>query len=148
MIASKITQAQLEHAACIVGVRVEIGALSGSGLRHRVKVYPIVGHGAFTPSRRRRKGKRGDALYQRESAGYFGEGRRVHAVCWHGFRDFFRACFSQAQQAVFRTALATWDGAEDFERRYQESGRKNIGSLARPVDAAEACRCSERGIVA
>ena len=146
MIASGITREALESAARAVGVRVEISTLSGSGLRHRVKVSPDVPAEAYAPSGRRRRGERGDSPYQRTSAAVmFHENRRVHAVCWHGFRDFFRACFASAPAATFRTALDTWRGAEDFEARYRASGHRNIGAPIAPVCAAEACRCGEEG---
>lgn len=149
MLASKITREALESAAAAVGVRVEISTLSGSGLRHRVKLYPIVPAEALTPSGRRKRGERGDARYQRTSAAVmFREGRRVHAVCWHGFRDFFRAVYRRAPGAIFRTALDTWRGSEDFEARYRASGVRNVGAQIAPVCAAEACRCGEQGIAA
>jgi len=186
MLASNVTHDVLEYAAHAVGVRAEIAEQSGSGLRHRVKLYPIVPPDAWQidksrsrrcpvcgdrvrcaklakdgrrigtcgdaapaarwANHRRWKDERGDAHYQRESAGYGNAGRRVHAVCWHGFRDYFRAVFSKAPDAVFRTAYDTWRGSDDFEARYRESGHRNIGSPIAPVSAAEACRCLEAGL--
>jgi hypothetical protein len=149
MLASKVTREALESAAAECGVRVEISTLSGSGLRHRVKVLPKVPAEAYTPSGRRKRGTRGDAPYQRTSAAVmFREGARVHAVCWHGFRDFFRAVYRREPGAIFRTALDTWRGAEDFEARFRASGHRNIGAPIAPVCAAEACRCGEEGLAA
>lgn len=146
MIASGITAEALEAAAAEVGVKIERSALSGSGLRHRVKVNPSAPAEAYTPSGRRKRGERGDAPYQRLSASYFRAlETRVNAVCWHGFRDFFRACFRRAPGAIFRTALDKWSGSEDFEARFRDSGHRNIGSRAAPICAAEACRCPESG---
>ena len=97
-------------------------------------------------SGRRWKDERGDSRYQRTSASImFHEDRRVHAVCWHGFRDYFRAVYMRVPGAVFRTAMDTWKGSEDFEARFRASGHKNIGSQAAPVCAAEACRCPSSG---
>ena len=95
---------------------------------------------------RRWKDERGDGPYQRESIGFHTGGRRVRvsAVCWHGFRDFFRAVYRREPGAVFRTSVDTWHGSEDFESRYRESGHRNIGSQAAPVTMASACRCPER----
>jgi len=143
MVASKIGAEVLERAARDVGVRVEINSLSAT--RHRVKVLPDVPSRCYTPAGHRRKGDAGDAPYQRESVGYGSAGRRVHAVCWHGFRDFFRAAFEHTPDAIFRTALDTWRGAQDFEARYAFSGTKNIGAPSAPTHFAEACRCPESG---
>jgi hypothetical protein len=77
----------------------------------------------------------------------YGNGRRVHAVCWHGFRDFFRAVYLREPNARFATAYDTWKGSEDFEARFLETGYRNIGSQMCPVSAAEACRCPESGTV-
>jgi hypothetical protein len=99
----------------------------------------------YTCRCRRFKDERGDAKYQRESAR--SNGGRVNAVCWHGFRDFFRAVYRVTPDARFATAMDTWRGSADFEARFRDTGHKNIGSQACPVAAAEACRCPERGSV-
>lgn len=132
MIASNVPAHVLKEAALAIGVTVELTPLSESGLRHRVKVNP----GAF-------KDEDGDRKYQRESAM---SGRRVFAVCWHGFRDFFREVYKHAPEARFYTAFDKWLGSEDFEERYRASGHRNIGSAFAPVCAAEACRCPESGM--
>ena len=131
MIASHVTHETLEHAAQLTGVRADITSLSTK--RHRVKLYPDndttfhVGNG--------------NAKYQRESP----SGRKVHAVCWHGFRDYFRAVYREAPSAVFSTALDTWRGSSDFEARFPASGHKNIGSTFQPCRIVDACRCPDRG---
>ncbi len=135
MIAKDITRETLEVAAAEIGVTIQTTTLNQKGTRHRVKVNPGSWKDADT----------GDRKYQRESAGYNGGSRRVAAVCWHGFRDYFRACFEREPNAVFRTAMDTWDGSEDFEERYRESGHRNIGSAYFPTGACEACRCPESG---
>ena len=145
MLANGISREILESAANAIGVKAEIRATSNSGRRFRVKLYPIVPREALTKSGYRRKGECGDAPYQRISASAFSNDRRVHAVCWHGFRDYFRACFSAEPEAIFRTALDTWRGLEDFEARFRNSGGRNVGSQVRPVASAHACRCSESG---
>jgi hypothetical protein len=146
MLASGITREQLAKAAAEIGVAVVITTLNEKNTRHRVKVNPLVHESQRTASGNRRAGTKGDAKYQRISASMFGNGRRVHAVCWHGFRDYFRACFKLAPDAVFRTSMDTWRGAQDFEARFRASGHRNIGSQACPVMAAEACRCGEEGM--
>ena len=71
--------------------------------------------------------------------------RRVHALCWHGFRDAFRAAFQVDPQAIFRTALESWKGSQDFEARFQDSGFQNIGSQVAPLNWHQACACSDGG---
>ena len=144
MQASNVSQSTLEAAAAEVGVSLDMTCLNLKGTRHRVKVSPLVPDECYTKSGRRRAGDKGNAPYQRESAGY-SCGRRVHAVCWHGFRDFFRAVYAIEPDAVFRTALDTWKGSEDFEDRFAASGRRNIGSPVYPFYPADACRCDESG---
>jgi hypothetical protein len=152
MLASKVSRMTLEWAAEIIGVTAEITTLNTRGTRHRVKLLPST-HGnlyrprtASRPARSRRwPDERGDTKYQRQSPS--NDERRVHAVCWHGFRDYFRAVFIIEPDASFRTALATWKGSADFEARFRDSGHHNIGSQAFPVTAAEACRCPEAGSV-
>lgn len=142
MEASGITKEQLDSAAASVGVTLDARALNQKGTRWRVKVNPIT---EFHQGPR--GGRKTFRKYQRTSASVmFHEGRKVHAVCWHGFRDFFRAAFALAPQAIFRTAMDTWRGSDDFEARYRTSGHRNIGSQAAPVCAAEACICGEEGM--
>jgi hypothetical protein len=71
--------------------------------------------------------------------------RRVHAICWHGHRDFFRALFLRAPEAVAKTAFAKYT-AENFEAVFPETGRRNIGSQILPCRACEACDCVDAGI--
>ena len=72
-------------------------------------------------------------------------GRRVNAVCWHGFRDFFRTLFEYTPDAVIKTALATYDGPEGFEATYPSTGEGNIGSMFEPMAMADACLCVDSG---
>jgi hypothetical protein len=137
MTATGITEEQLYEAARQAKVELDITPLSSSGLRHRVKVNPHSEWFAHNTEYPR------DSPWQRISAQ---TGRKVHAVCWHGFRNFFRECFKLAPNAVFRTALATWRGSADFEARYRASGHRNVGSQMYPICAAENCRCGEEGM--
>lgn len=145
MQARYITREQIETAAAAIGVAVDVKTLNKKGDRHQLKVSPIVPDDCRTPSGARKRGEAGNAPYQRTGVSTFNYGSRVHAVCWHGFRDFFRACFRYAPAAVFRTAVDTWNGAEDFEARYRASGIKNIGSPAVPVAHCAACVCPDAG---
>lgn len=128
---------QIESAALKVGVRVDMKRLNEKGSQWQVKVN--LGDTIANPGDRKKDWVK---VYQRRSAGYQA-GRKVNAVCWHGFRDFFRACFEMTPDAKFTTALDTWKGSEDFEARYRNSGWKNIGSQMFPTCAAEACDCGE-----
>lgn len=153
MIASHVTRATLESAAEKIGVAVDITTLNTAGTRHRVKVnsaptesnYRIATARDGRTYQVRYRDERGDAPYQRESVGYSHAGYRTHAVCWHGFRDFFRAVYASTPCATFRTSVDTWRNAEDFEARFPASGHRNIGPPIAPVPMADACRCPDRG---
>jgi hypothetical protein len=74
-------------------------------------------------------------------------GRRVHAICWHGHRDFFRALFKLAPAARVQTARtrefapgSRYYTAENFERLYLETDG-NIGSAYQPTRYSSACDC-------
>lgn len=76
-----------------------------------------------------------------------GKQRRVWAVCWHGFRDYFRAVLTAYPTARIVTGMADYRGLSDFEERHRETGWANVGSQAYPVHACEACTCPESGDV-
>lgn len=146
MIASNVSLETLQSAAESVGVSISAEATSGSMRRFRLKVSPGNPPAkALTPAGNRKRGAAGDGSYQRISASAFDDSRRVAAICWHGFRDFFRAAFAIEPSAIFYTAFDTWRGAEDFEERFRASGNINIGSQFRPVSACAACRCPDSG---
>lgn len=87
--------------------------------------------------------------YQRVSASaMFHEGRRVHAVCWHGFRDFYRELFNRVPEATAETSFTRRLGigrytSENFEDVYFDTAYINVGSMAYPMNAAEVCSCGE-----
>lgn len=144
MIARKVSREILESAAEKIGV---FAVIRPKGRGFNVKLFPRVTSDMLTPSGRRRRDDMGDAPYQRESVGYGSAGRRVNAVCWHGFAAFFKAIYAETPDATFRTALATYKGSADFEARHPETGHRNIGSQAFPCAMVDACRCSDRGTV-
>ena len=74
--------------------------------------------------------------------GTSGARRRIHAVCWHGHRDFFRALYALCPEAVIVTALARYEGAAHFERTFPATGATNLGSRAQPMPANRACDCA------
>ncbi len=124
MRASKVTLRTLQKAAASVHVEADIEA-KGKGFR--VKLYPMHFKGIVP--------------YQRKSASFFSQNRKVHAVCWHGFRDFFRAVYAIEPEAVFSTAFATYRGRDNFEETFSQTAYRNIGSQVYPVYASEACFC-------
>lgn len=154
MIAKGVSLSILEDAAQKVGVALDVTPLNSRGDRFRVKVNSAPTDANYRTATAkdgrtypvRYADERGDAPYQRESASMFSGGRRVSAVCWHGFRDFFRAVYASTPGVVFVTGLDTWRGSEDFEKRFPESGHKNIGSQMAPVSIVDACRCPDRGM--
>lgn len=76
---------------------------------------------------------------------YSPRGRKVNAACWHGFRDFFYALFEESPDAVVKTALATYDGLDGFEREYPRTAFHNVGSVFYPAYPCELCKCPDAG---
>lgn len=129
MIIRRTTTEAVYQAAGKAGVDVSLSVLNpsrGGGHTISVKVSPLPG----------------SDRWQRISP----SGRRLHAVCWHGFRDFFRALFAETPNAVAKTVLATYDGAEEFEATFPATGDQNIGSAFQPMCIADACTCRDSGL--
>jgi hypothetical protein len=68
-------------------------------------------------------------------------GRRVAALCWHGHRDVMLDIFAAHPDALLVTALARYDGQNDFHDKFPATGRMNIGSYYAPMDMQHACHC-------
>jgi len=131
MFISNCNAESIQAAADAIGVDVDMAPTSRTGKRHTVKLNLRYGWADDDGNKR----------YQRESH----SGRRVHAVCWHGFRDFFRELFAREPQAVTRSAgPCTWT-SENFESDHMASGRRNIGSRFDPMPYVAACRCPDSG---
>lgn len=118
MILSGISEPQILAAIQALGIA---GEIEPKGRRYRVKLGP--GQSSF-----RRVGR---------------SGRRVSALCWHGFRDFLALCYAQAPEMTAKTAMANYDGKVHFLATFRETGAQNIGSRAEPLAAANACQCWE-----
>jgi hypothetical protein len=101
----------------------------GGGYTFRVKLYPLPG----------------DDSYRRVSVSPWQNERRVNAICWHGFEDFFKALFDLNPNARAVTAMATYDGKEGFYETYPETAWRNVGSQMFPVCACDSCICDRRG---
>lgn len=126
MLIRKTNAKAIVGAAIQVGVRVDFsltGNSRGGGQTFSVKVSP-----GEDRERWRRVSR---------------QGRRIHAVCWHGFRDFFRALYEVTPLAVCKTMYATYDGIEGFEETFPATGWRNIGSSMYPLNAQDACICGE-----
>ena len=82
--------------------------------------------------------KDGERLY-RLSPG--GRGRKMHALCWHGFRAVMREWFRLCPDARIYTAMATYKGSDDFEMHHDITGNANIGSQFFPMKVRDACDC-------
>lgn len=83
----------------------------------------------------------GNCRHQRESAGYYSGGRKVHAVCWHGHADFMTLLFRRDPAARIETGVETYANEADFLARYVRTAFHNIGAPIAPVAMASACRC-------
>lgn len=129
MIIRRTTEQAIAYAASQTGVEATYRLMAesrGGGQTFSVKVSPGYDH----------------ERWRRISP----EGRRIHAVCWHGFRDFFRALYEITPDAVAKTALATYAGSEGFEATFSATGNRNIGSQVFPLCIADACLCNDSGL--
>ncbi len=133
MIGRKVTIETLQSAASEVGVELNETQRQGRGWKFTLRPDRMTQEPDEDNPRRML------ARYQRRSASY-GE-RKVHAVCWHGHRDFFRAVYRREPEAVFVTAIARYEGTEGFEETFPETAYRNIGSQMYPCTMAEACYC-------
>ena len=100
---------------------------------------------------------KGDGIkrYQRTSYNPFNIGRKVNAVCWHGFRDFFRACYRYNDNIEFITHLGiyglsvdmkrvTYYSLQQFNAVYPETDVEVGGDLYRAL-ISQCCTCKEAG---
>jgi hypothetical protein len=70
-------------------------------------------------------------------------GRKVSAACWHAHRDIMQVIFNSNPDALLVTALARYDGKQDFEYSFPTTGETNIGSMYEPFYMQDACDCCE-----
>lgn len=66
-------------------------------------------------------------------------GRRVAALCWHGFRDVLGCLFTIAPDAVVKTAMSTYRGEADFWASFPETYYSNAGSAFEPAFYGDLC---------
>lgn len=70
--------------------------------------------------------------------------RRIASACWHAHRDLFYAIFDINPNAVIKTALADYNGLEDFERKFPGTAHGHDGPFGYPVvGIGQACNCDE-----
>ncbi|MBU1621879.1 MAG: hypothetical protein KJ604_20680 [Gammaproteobacteria bacterium] len=146
MLATHVTHDQLRTAAAAIGailVDFQTKNTRGTRVRFRLAPGPTRPYGRLSPNMERADGTP----------------RRIHAVCWHGHREFFRALFLIAPDARVQTTMLgrvsrfnppntdpiRWYTAENFERVFPSTGDVNIGSQFRPCLMRDACACVERG---
>ncbi len=64
-------------------------------------------------------------------------GRRTVSASWEAHRDFLTALFEVDPAAKVVSAMATYDGADDFHASFPDTAYTNVGSKAYPVGVAE-----------
>jgi hypothetical protein len=83
--------------------------------------------------------------YQRTSTTLNKKGnyRKVHAVCWHGYRDFLIELYKLNPSIRVVTAQATYNNEHHFNATYGATGSNNIGSYIEPMEYQYACLCRD-----
>lgn len=83
--------------------------------------------------------KLGTADSKRHGSRRAWSGRHGKWLCWHGFRDVFRAVMEVNPDAVIRTGKAAYKGTAGFEETYPSTGMQNVGSMFEPAYMPEMC---------
>lgn len=68
-------------------------------------------------------------------------GIRTVAACWHAHRDVMKEIFSINPKARLISAMAVYEGIEGFNREFEDTGDRNIGSMVNPQYFRQACEC-------
>lgn len=150
MLAKGVSAETIHKAAEQTGVRVVSGGMWCSRGRGSAVLVPVNGR----PDRWRFVLRTASRVNRKDAIKYgrygfvrnrtTGNRRRTPgSVCWHGHRDFMRALFAMAPDAVLVTAFATYKGREHFESSHWETGDRNVGSQMDPVTISELCDCEE-----
>lgn len=87
------------------------------------------------------KDSEGNRPWQRISASWGQNERRVFAVCWHGHATFMRTLYACDPDARIESGIATYANADDFEANYRRTASRQIGAPIMPIVMAEACVC-------
>jgi hypothetical protein len=72
-------------------------------------------------------------------------GRHGPYACWHVYRDVLRELFGGYPRATVSTALASYRGADGFERNYPATRHRNMGSLLSPAYMPDLCVTADCG---
>lgn len=78
--------------------------------------------------------KSSQTYYSRKSQ----SGRRVKALCFHGWRDFIRAVLSHGANCVTST-MGRWTSIEEFNADLPRIKGINVGSMLHPMLMSELC---------
>lgn len=68
-------------------------------------------------------------------------GRRGPWACWDSFRDVLAGIYIADPNALIRTGMATYKGAQDFLDKYLDTAKRNVGSRWAPVSFNDLCNC-------
>lgn len=66
-------------------------------------------------------------------------GRHGKWLCWHGFRDVFRAALAVNPEARIQTGKTVYKGRQHFEDTYAGTADWNVGSMAQPAYLPDMC---------
>lgn len=66
-------------------------------------------------------------------------GRHGKWLCWHGFRDVFRAVMAVNPDARIKTGKTIYKGRQHFEDTYENTADINVGSMIQPAFMPDMC---------
>lgn len=70
------------------------------------------------------------------------KGDRTVAACWHAHKDVMEEIFQRHPGCRLITALATYNGADDFYNKFENTHNYNCGSQFCPVSIGDCCECA------
>lgn len=68
-------------------------------------------------------------------------GKWTGAVCYHGYTKVMDKIFERFPEAVIRSKLQTFNGAEDYRAKRDVVGMSPAGSMMNPQQYREQCDC-------
>lgn len=142
MIVKHVAAAILAQAAQDVHVNLTIDNRSTSHtLAYSVKLTPMP-----TPDQPHHN------YWQRVSASPFHRGRRVHAVCFHGYTAYMRRLFELAPQVRVETKVPfgplqriKFETLAQLDALADDIGDLDIGPPISPIAYRDACSCANAG---
>ena len=121
MLIRGLTQEQLQDAASKAKVTLYEINCNGTGFRFQLKPFPT---------------NDGRNYWQRYNHTHE---RKVWAVCWHGHKAFYDEVFKINPGATIITAIARYNGEQNYQETFGATGDKNIGSMMEPCAYRDAC---------